>query len=292
MMTLNNPENHPEDARCIRNIFDTDELSSGLVGLEYGKKCKTPHWQIKITFKDAMRFKLLKGVMENVSFRDSKRKNCVYECKGEIILCKKPHPGLRKDLEDVYNDCPNLSLREIAMKYPSTYAKFHAGIDKIHRYVNMAEDDGASYNLDQFTDKLDMNFRGTHIVIGGAGLGKTQWALAHFKNPCLVTQRQDFANFERRKHDGIVIDDMDTVDIFPGQSLINILDFDTKRTVNIKYGAVTIPKETKKIICHNDIAKVIRFDLQFTRRVFVTEVANSNTRLPPSVNSKKLDKLF
>jgi hypothetical protein len=63
-----------------------------------------------------------------------------------------------------------------------------------------------------------------------------------FFNP----QRQDFLNFDPKIHDGIVIDDMDTVNEFQGQSLINILDYDTKRTINVKYGSVTIPKNKKK----------------------------------------------
>jgi hypothetical protein len=116
--------------------------------------------------------------------------------------------------------------------------------------------------------------------------------LSHFKNPCLITQREDFGLFKPTEHDGLVIDDIDLVECFRGQQLVNVLDYDCKRTINIKYGKALIPKHTKKVIIHNNIERVLRFDDQFTRRVFVTEVGNSNTKLPTSLKSRNIPSLF
>lgn len=292
MLTLNNPDHYTEDCKTIKNIFDTDSLSSGIVSLEYGDKEKTPHWQILIVFRKAKRFSAIKKLIPHAKLLPSTRTDFSYKCKGEIVFIKKGQPGLRTDLIKIYEDCKTMDMNEIAHAHPDSFIRFHGGIQKMHNLVNDKDDDKSSYSIDQFTERLDMDFKGTHLVIGQAGSGKTQWALAHFKNPCLITSREDFGKFKRSIHDGIVIDDMDLVDHFKGQNLVNVLDFDCKRTINIKYGSATIPKHTKKIILHNDINKILKFEAQFMRRVFVTEVGNSNTCLPTSVLYKKINKLF
>lgn len=293
MITLNNPEKdeHWIDRKYLLELFDRNSLSSGVIEEEIGK-CGTVHWQCRVTFVRNKRYQYIKDRLPHSNIRWSIKKELDYETKGKTIRLLAPSPGLRSDLTKIHEDCKNMSIREVCIAHPDSFIRFHAGIEKTHRLVNEQQDDKGNYDLSTYEEKLDMDFKGTHIVIGEAGSGKTQWVLAHFKNPCLITGREDFGKFKQDIHDGIVIDDMDLCEHFKGQNLVNVLDFDCKRTINIKYGSATIPKNTKKVIIHNDLSKVLRFEQQFMRRVFVTEVGNSNTKLPPSLKTKKISKLF
>ena len=86
-------------------------------------------------------------------------------------------------------------------------------------------------------------------VFGPTGTGKTRWSLAHFDNPLLVTNLECLKNLTE-DHDGIVFDDMS----FRGMDFhecLNLLDFELPRTINVKYGAATIPARTRRIITYN-----------------------------------------
>lgn len=75
------------------------------------------------------------------------------------------------------------------------------------------------------------------VLIGPSGIGKTQYALSHFKMPLLVSHMDDLKKLEH--HDGIVFDDM-TFRHFPPQSCIHLTDLELPRSINVKYGTVQI----------------------------------------------------
>lgn len=90
----------------------------------------------------------------------------------------------------------------------------------------------------------------TVYISGPSGIGKTQWALAQFECPCLVSNLEDLKQFLPGHHDGLVFDDF-TMSSMPSNAVIHLVDWDLPRTINVKYGSVTIPAFTRKIFTSN-----------------------------------------
>lgn len=87
------------------------------------------------------------------------------------------------------------------------------------------------------------------FVTGRSGTGKTQWALAHFKNPLLV-RHIDALKTLTPDHDGVVFDDM-CFDHWPIESVIHLLDFELASDIHVRYGTVHVPPYTRKIFTSN-----------------------------------------
>jgi hypothetical protein len=108
--------------------------------------------------------------------------------------------------------------------------------------------------LSSFTMEAVTDWSVTWFFVGASGCGKTQFAMAHFKNP-LVTNRLDGVQlFEAGVHDGIVFDDID-VNSFKKkapQLLIDFLEMETDRMVEFDGKQVRLERNTKKIFTHND----------------------------------------
>lgn len=103
------------------------------------------------------------------------------------------------------------------------------------------------------------------LITGPSGTGKTQFALAHFKNPLLVSHVDKLKTLTP-DHDGIVFDDM-SFDHWPVESVIHLLDTDCEREIHIRYGTVTIPANTKKIFTHNKKNPFYKFDTPDEQKV-------------------------
>lgn len=96
--------------------------------------------------------------------------------------------------------------------------------------------------LQQFTDKAI-------FIQGPSGIGKTQYAKAHFTNPLLVSHMDKLKELTP-DHDGIIFDDMSFTHL-PSQAVIHLLDWEEDREIHVRYAFATIPAETKKIFTHN-----------------------------------------
>ena len=88
-------------------------------------------------------------------------------------------------------------------------------------------------------------------VFGAINLGKTEWALAQFDNPLLVTQRNDLLEFKPGWHDGIVIDKVLPRDSFSLHECEALFDFMQPASIKCLYKVARIPKKTRKIIVTN-----------------------------------------
>lgn len=88
------------------------------------------------------------------------------------------------------------------------------------------------------------------VVQGNAGCGKTQWALAHFERPLLVTHLDGFRNFNPLIHDGIVTDDLSFIHM-PVETQIQITDWEQSRDIHGRNVCAYIPKHTRKIFTCN-----------------------------------------
>lgn len=110
------------------------------------------------------------------------------------------------------------------------------------------------FSPDSFTIPLlqDVLLEKALILSGISGAGKTQFAIAHFNNPLIVSHVEDLKKLETsgEPFDGIIFDDMD-FSHWPPNSCIHLVDLDLARSIHVRYGTVTIPAKTKKIFTTN-----------------------------------------
>jgi len=152
------------------------------------------------------------------------------------------------------------SMKQILSLDPATYARNHNALDKIAKMY--AKQTPSLYTADKFTEELKTDI--VMVFSGKSGVGKTQFALAHFKNPLIVSHIDDLKRFDE-EHDGIVFDDMDFLH-WPRTAQIHILDTECDRSINVKYGTVTIPANTKKIFTTNQFSPFMQDDEAIERR--------------------------
>ena len=95
------------------------------------------------------------------------------------------------------------------------------------------------------------------LVHGGSGLGKTKWAVAQFKNPCLIKPFDSVGHMEElgkrydpTVHDGIVLDEVDLTFMTRTQ-VIALVDWDEPSTLDVRYKSFTIPAGVPKIFISN-----------------------------------------
>lgn len=88
------------------------------------------------------------------------------------------------------------------------------------------------------------------FVWGSTGVGKTAWALAHFKKPYLISHIDQLKSFNPLVHDGLVFDDMQFTHWPPG-SCIHLVDTEYDRHINARYATAVIPAKYPRIFCSN-----------------------------------------
>lgn len=273
MYTLNNYSEN--DILSLKEL----ECNKHVCGAEIAPTTGTPHLQGRITFKKEWTFNMWKTFNSRISVRVAKYVECDYEKKeGKIIIDidNRKKKGCRTDLDDIYHQLDDgATVTEIAREFPSQFIRYHKGIEKL---AELIQDDieEAIYDLQDCCDfiglpPLDFEQNCSHMVVGDPKVGKTQYALAHFKKPLFVTHMDDLRNFHYKVHDGIVFDDMDFKHLHRGAQ-IHLLDQEQSRSIHIRYGTARIPKYTKKIFtCNYPCFKLS--DEAINRRVTVTEVS-------------------
>jgi len=135
------------------------------------------------------------------------------------------------------------------------------------------------FTLESFPWPPITDWTKSHLLVGPSGIGKTEFAIAHFANPLFVRERQELADFQAGFHDGIVFDDFRIFNNLNGrgdwtaEKQIHLLDVTRPTTVRVLYGKKTIPAETKKIFTHNE-RDVFDFSHEaIRRRVTVTKLS-------------------
>lgn len=86
--------------------------------------------------------------------------------------------------------------------------------------------------------------------IGPPKIGKTKFALAHFKSALLVKHIDTLKDFDETIHDGIVFDDM-RFNHWPASGIIALLDSEEVSEINCRYCCAILPPFTKKIFTSN-----------------------------------------
>jgi hypothetical protein len=146
-----------------------------------------------------------------------------------------------KSLKQMYTMSPHLKTISSKVTFFENYWRTQHKKKSTH----------GSFQMTSFNKAPISDWTTSWLVWGKAGSGKTQWALAHFKNPLLVSHMDDLKEFDEDEHDGIVFDDMSFKHL-PGQAIIHLLDIDMDRSIHCRFVNATIPAKTKKIFCHNN----------------------------------------
>ena len=163
-----------------------------------------------------------------------------------------------------------LSLDAIWEKYPAAMILYHKGVEVAFKRLQ-PHLDTADYKMDTFNRLEITDFKKSIILIGEPNWGKTQFALAHFKKPLLVSHIDDLGGLTP-SHDGIVFDDMSFIHM-PRSAQIHLLDNDQTRSIHIRYTCARIPKKTKKIFCTNETQIFDWEDMAIRRRARFLEIS-------------------
>lgn len=92
---------------------------------------------------------------------------------------------------------------------------------------------------------------GSFVLIGPSGCGKSTWAKRVAPKPALfVSHIDDLRKFNADVHKSIIFDDMD-FNHWPRTAQIHLVDQHDVRSINVRYGTVTIPAGTPKIFTSN-----------------------------------------
>lgn len=261
-----------------------DDVGRLVVAKEIGDE-GTPHLQGRVTFKRSYRLSGLKKLHSKAHWEET-------SCKQDFLYCKKydgeltinvnnSSQGQRSDLDRVAEMIKKgNSVRDICLEETITFIKFHKGIERAHDLIVTDKSAQSEYSLidcSKYIKQAPLNWaerngRGvTEVLIGPPNCGKTQFALAHFNQPLLVSHLDDLKRFDPTNHDGIVFDDIDFKHL-PRTAQIHLTDWSCDRSIHARFVCSKIPKHTRKIVCCNEYP--FSDDTAIASRVTVTEVTS------------------
>lgn len=218
VFTLNNPdgtfsfENHPE-------------VRGAIWQLERGEQ-GTEHYQGYIEFTKKMSFKAIKGVIgdrAHIEERMGTREQAIEYCRkddtrvdgpwiyGDMDVNKAGKQGKRTDLDDacdkIISNGRNIGkgLYEVASEHPSTFVKFHKGLQALATRLNMGDRD-VKPNVEW--------------IYGPTGCGKTLYASKKTSTFYIKDGTMWWDGYEQQET--IIIDDFDGK--WPFRDLLRILD--------------------------------------------------------------------
>lgn len=238
------------------------EVKLMIIYKEVGKKKQTPHFQGRIIFNRPYRFTQLKKLHDRVSWEPTKcRQDSLYMIKHDstkFIDVDNRKQGHRSDLDELTDSIKSgASKKELWIKHTNTMIRYHKGAYEAMKILN---DDKCNilYKLEDFEWEPITAWSKTVILIGDAGIGKTEFAKAHFKNPLFISHMDQLAEFNS-DHDGIIFDDMD-FNHYPRTAQIHLCDTANTRHIHIRYCTGRIPANTKRIITCNKMPVDINDD--------------------------------
>lgn len=133
---------------------------------------------------------------------------------------------------------------------PRDYTLYSDQIERTLKKVKYSRDSPrGKYQLNQFTRPPLVLDRAV-LLCGPAGIGKTQYALAHFTKPLVVRHLDDLKKYTP-EYDGLVFDDM-SFNHLPSDTIIFLLDMELDSPIHCRHTNALIPAGTKRIFTHND----------------------------------------
>lgn len=236
--------------------------------LEEAPSTKRIHWQGQIEYKhpqslDAVRrffapakphIEIRNGTAIQAANYCSKSETCVDpDTRFEYGILQE----IRQTKDEIYKGALSCESFEMAFDY----IKEHSPRDYVINYKNIRGAFKAIYATVKETIERSWHFDIPRIsddilecrslfLSGGSGIGKTSYAISHFQRPLLVSHIDDLKRLKEGA-DGIIFDDM-CFKHWPRSSCIHLLDLEHPRTINVKYGTVTIPAKMRRIFTSNE----------------------------------------
>lgn len=273
-LTLNNPTD--EDIATLKTW--ENDVTRMTISQEKGEN-GTPHLQGRITFKRVYRLNAVKKLIPKAHWEPTKCDQdtlyCLKAGSVPIININNKNQGKRTDLDDAIEAIKNgITTEDLWKNHSKTMVRYSNGLLQLRTQLT-PQIVTAKYQLKDFPKwKPITDWTKSHVLWGEAGIGKTQFALAHFQRPFFVTHIDQLIDFNSN-YDGIVFDDM-SFEHIPRESQIHLVDIDQPRSIHCRYKTANIPANTKKIFTTNHKLGLI-FDLRdaaIHRRVTVTEVTD------------------
>lgn len=292
--TLNNPDE-----------FDTlspDLVEYSVVGHEIAAS-GTHHLQGFVIFKNEKRLTAVSKLLPRAHWeiaRGSNKQASEY-CKKDkkYVECGSlPEFGKKRKQDEVATSAlsaPTVSegMTILAKELPFEYLKHGESMER-NLKKRKVEPYRELYPLQSFSmAKIQFGKKAT-LIWGPSGTGKTCFALAHFKNPLVVSHIDKLKQLSP-DHDGIVFDDM-SFKHWPIESVIHLLDYEITRDINVRYGTVNIPAKITKVFTHNtsnpfydeanvDDAQKEAIERRLSRVHVLGSLININYKAPPEVIS-------
>jgi len=275
LFTLNNPT--PEEG------INPDLVDYAVVGSETCPTTGTWHFQGYAIFKAEKRLSALKKIMPRAHWTKADgtpMQNSNYCKKGEqpkaewdahkekgpnwglnaefmeigAIPQRKAASGTKEERQnnvarqamecDTVHEGMALLKRELSFEYLRFGESMERNLKRAKTEVFQSPFELTSFNINPLI------FEGKSILLWGTNnSGKTNYALAHFKNP-LFCSHIDVLKQLSPDHDGIVFDDM-KFSHWPVESVIHLLDYDFPRDINCRYVTAHIPAKMRKVFTHN-----------------------------------------
>lgn len=246
----------------VNNYTSTDEQLFQDLNVRfiiYGRETGdngTPHLQGFLQLEKKKRFTGMKKIHPKAHWEPMRSTvhDCITYCskqdqspfrKGEPII-----KGQRTDIAsfvDAIEESPR-TQKELIKTFPHVMARYpqfaHTVQKTFHPRINKAKYP-PRWPLQEFCSYVK-----PLVFIGAPGIGKTQYAKAHFEKPLLISGLDELRDYNSEEHDGIIFDDID-LDRLPRHIQIHLTDYEDDRGINVKYGTVIIPAGTKKIFTLN-----------------------------------------
>lgn len=260
-----------EHVAMLKTWVDVKRL---IVSAEVGEKEETPHLQCKVTFLKGKRFSSVKKLIPSAHWEFSILHDdgiyCLKEGSNVLINLDNRRQGQRSDLQDVQTAIVDgKTISDLWHEHFATMVKYNKGIVEGIKFLR-AEKVTGNYRLSDFAwEPLDLSK--PCVLVGESGIGKTEFALAHFTNPKIVSQIDDLKDLSDL-HDGVIFDDVALADL-QREEQIHILDIGMTRSIKARFMNATLKKGLPRIFTTNSLARCFSIeDPAVKRRVTVVNL--------------------
>jgi hypothetical protein len=144
------------------------------------------------------------------------------------------------------------AMRTLSERSPRDFVIYNSTITKFFKHYFARNSDIVPRDITTFRlGRIDMETLTSRAIVisGGSGFGKTAWAIAHFKSPLICSHIEDLKKLSSQ-YDGVVFDDM-SFSHYPASSCIHLVDLEYDRSINVRWGIVTLPKSLPRMFTTN-----------------------------------------
>lgn len=167
---------------------------------------------------------------------------------GDFVILKSPSPGERSDLLDVKTAIEaGMGYSAVARDHFPVWVKYRAALAEYG--VLCRAQPTATYASETFNRPL-LDLSKCIVLWGPSGVGKTQFAMAHFQHPVFVSHIDGAAGYDPSRNDGIVWDEANFSQ-WPRETIIHLVDQEFKRDIHKRYVCWTKPANTHIIFTTN-----------------------------------------